>query len=97
MKSWLQKLHTPFPDDLRKPELYQFTHLHKPRQSTYVVDTKSVELGLKGIRLPSYHYHYKTIEMVLAFIKGYVKENPHFLHEKYRKSLHDCYDQIHSK
>lgn len=77
MVTWLQERGVCFPEDLRKPELYNLVKLHKPPHPTYVVDSKAAELGHKVIRLPPYHCQYNSIEMVWAFIKSFVEERNH--------------------
>jgi transposase len=77
MASWLQQRGVCFPNDLRKPELYNLVLMHKPPHPTYVIDDKAAELGHKIIRLPPYHCQYNAIEMVWAYIKSYVKERNH--------------------
>jgi transposase len=77
MQTWLQEKGVCFPEDLRKPEVYNLVKLHKPPYPTYVVDSKAAELGHKVLRLPPYHCQYNPIEMVWAFVKSYVQERNH--------------------
>lgn len=70
MVNWLKEKRVPFPDDQRKPELYQLVRLHKPPTPTYMIDKKASEMGFKVIRLPPCHCR---IEMVWASLKKFVK------------------------
>ncbi|XP_054260027.1 uncharacterized protein LOC128984711 [Macrosteles quadrilineatus] len=74
MTNWLNDRGVCFPQDLKKPELYNVVKLHKPPHPTYVIDSKAAELGFKVIRLPPYHCQYNAIEMVWGYIKKYVKD-----------------------
>lgn len=74
MKKWLKTRNIPFSEDLLKPELYKLVRLHKPPLPTYEIDSRASELGHEVIRLPPYHCHYNPIEMVWAYLKGYVRE-----------------------
>lgn len=77
MATWLQEKGVCYPEDLRKPELYNLVKLHKPPHPTYVIDSKAAEMGHNVIRLPPYHCQYNPIEMVWAYIKSYVNERNH--------------------
>lgn len=77
MATSLQEKGVCFPEDLRKPELYNLVKLHKPPHPSYIIDSKAADKGQKVIRLPPNHCQYNSIEMVSAYIKSYVNERNH--------------------
>ncbi|XP_046671567.1 uncharacterized protein LOC124361550 [Homalodisca vitripennis] len=75
MVEWLQKFNIPFEADMKKAELLEVIHLHKPRFLKYVIDELAKERGHTVIRLPPYHCHFNAIELIWAQIKGHVAKN----------------------
>jgi transposase len=74
MIEWLKKRGIPFPNDLKRPELYELVRLHKPPLPTYEIDDKAGKMGFTIVRLPPYHCQYNPIEMVWSYIKRFVRE-----------------------
>ena len=56
-----------YEDDMKK-----CIYLHKSRFPLYVIDEIAKEYRYRVIRLPPYHCHFNTIELIWAQIKGHV-------------------------
>lgn len=61
--------------DMTKAELIQSVKFYKPRFCTYEIDSIATAHGHIVIRLPPYHCHFNSIELIWAQVKDYVAEN----------------------
>ena len=61
--------------EMNKAELVELVKLYKPRFCTYEIDTIAAANGHTVIRLPPYHCHFNSIELIWAQVKGYVAAN----------------------
>lgn len=75
MVGWLRKHNIVFESHMHKAELMELISLHKPPFPVYVIDEMAKESGHRVIRLPPYHCHFNSIELIWAQIKGYVARN----------------------
>lgn len=75
ISEWLRQHGIPFEVDMKKPELLELVSLNKPPFPTYDVDEMAKKEGHKIVRLPPYHCHFNSIELIWAQIKNYVATN----------------------
>jgi len=75
MQEWLQQHNIWFEEDMTKAELLEIIRQNKPPNPTYVIDDLAEKAGHKVIRLPPYHCHFNSIELIWAQVKGYVARN----------------------
>lgn len=71
---WLKHHDISFEKDMLKAELLQLVKINKP-QVRYEVDEIAKKHGHRVLRLPPYHCHLNSIELIWAQIKGYVARN----------------------
>ena len=71
---WLREKGIACSDDMTKIKLLQLVKLHAPRP-TYIIEEMAEALGHKVLRLPPRHPELNAIEMVWAYVKGYVAKN----------------------
>lgn len=71
---WLQEHNVPCSEKMLKSELLELVRSTKPPRPLYVLDEEAKALGFQVLRLPPYHCHFNAIEMVWAWLKGYVQK-----------------------
>jgi transposase len=75
---WLRNHNVSFTNDLLKVELLELVKINKP-PTRYEVDEIAKTHGHRVVRLPPYHCHFNSIELIWAQVKGYVaKHNKKF-------------------
>ncbi|XP_046666826.1 uncharacterized protein LOC124358567 [Homalodisca vitripennis] len=75
MQEWLQRHHITFEEEKTKAELLELIIQNKPPNPTYIIDDLARKAGHKVVRLPPYHCHFNSIELIWAQVKGYVARN----------------------
>lgn len=72
---WLRTHGVSFQVDMKKAELLELVRLNKPQFPKYVIDELAKQKGHRIIRLPPYHCHFNSIELIWAQIKNFVAQN----------------------
>lgn len=75
MQAWLQRQDIVYEEYMTKAELLEIIKRNKPPNPTYVIDELAENAGHKVVRLPPYHCHFNSIELIWAQVKGYVARN----------------------
>jgi len=95
MKIWLKDHNIHFEDDFKKAELYHLISQYKPDPPLYIIDEMAKSRGHRIIRIPPYHCHFNTIELIWAQIKGYVAErNKKFTITEIKKLTHEAMENV---